>query len=64
MAETNYQYPPMEERRVIGKTPTRIDGPQKSTGKAKYSSDYWSKDLVFARPDGLARGSWPRQEHR
>ncbi len=53
MAETNYQYPPMEERRVIGKTPTRLDGPQKSTGKAKYSSDYWSKDLVF----GVLMGS-------
>jgi xanthine dehydrogenase YagR molybdenum-binding subunit len=48
MPDPNYQYPPMEERRVIGKTPTRIDGPQKSSGKAKYSSDYWSKDLLFA----------------
>src|SRR5271165_4256937 len=43
----------MEERRVIGKTPTRLDGPQKSTGKAKYSSDYWSKDLIF----GVLMGS-------
>ncbi len=48
MAETNYAYPPMEERRVIGKTPTRLDGPQKSSGKAKYSSDQWSQDMLFA----------------
>ena len=53
MAETNYQYPPMDERRVIGKRPTRLDGPQKSSGKAKYSSDYWSKELVF----GVLMGS-------
>jgi xanthine dehydrogenase YagR molybdenum-binding subunit len=53
MPDPNYQYPPMEERRVIGKTPTRLDGPQKSTGKAKYSSDYWSKDLIF----GVLMGS-------
>ncbi len=48
MAETNYQYPPMEERRVIGKSPTRLDGPQKSSGRAKYASDYWQKDMLFA----------------
>ncbi len=48
MAETNFMYPPMEERKVIGKSPTRLDGPQKSTGKAKYSSDTWSKDMLFA----------------
>jgi xanthine dehydrogenase YagR molybdenum-binding subunit len=53
VAETNYAYPPMEERRVIGKTPTRLDGPQKSSGKAKYSSDTWSKDMLFA----VLRGS-------
>jgi xanthine dehydrogenase YagR molybdenum-binding subunit len=43
----------MEERRVIGKSPLRLDGPQKSSGRAKYSSDYWSKDLVF----GVLMGS-------
>jgi xanthine dehydrogenase YagR molybdenum-binding subunit len=48
VAEPNYQYPPMEQRRVIGKSPTRLDGPQKSSGKAKYSSDHWTKDLLFA----------------
>ena len=48
MPEPKYAYPPMEERRVIGKTPTRVDGPQKATGKAKYSSDYWNEHLLFA----------------
>src|SRR5579872_1437200 len=48
MSEPNYAYPPMEERRVIGKSPTRVDGPQKASGKAKYSSDQWSKDMLFA----------------
>lgn len=48
MSEPNYAYPPMSERRVIGKSPTRIDGPQKASGRAKYSSDQWSKDMLFA----------------
>ncbi|HWQ52665.1 MAG TPA: xanthine dehydrogenase family protein molybdopterin-binding subunit [Bryobacteraceae bacterium] len=40
MAETpNYAWPPREKRRQIGKSPTRIDGPAKASGKAKYSSD-------------------------
>ncbi|MGI8988098.1 MAG: xanthine dehydrogenase family protein molybdopterin-binding subunit [Bryobacteraceae bacterium] len=39
----------MEKRRVMGKPTSRIDGHLKSTGRAKYASDYWSKDLLFAR---------------
>jgi xanthine dehydrogenase YagR molybdenum-binding subunit len=38
----------MEERRVIGKSPTRLDGPQKSTGRAKYSSDQLPPGMLFA----------------
>jgi len=54
VAETNYQYPPMDERHIIGQRPTRLDGPQKATGKAKYSSDYFDKDkLIF----GVLMGS-------
>jgi xanthine dehydrogenase YagR molybdenum-binding subunit len=41
-------YPPMEERRVIGKSPTRLDGPQKSSGKAKYASDQLPQGMLFA----------------
>ena len=48
MADPNYLYPPMEQRRVIGKSPTRLDGPQKSTGKAKYASDQLPQGMLFA----------------
>jgi len=34
-----YSWPPMDQRRVIGKPTKRRDGLEKSTGKAKYSSD-------------------------
>ncbi|MDQ6706738.1 MAG: hypothetical protein M3Z85_12275 [Acidobacteriota bacterium] len=33
----------------MGKPTSRLDGHLKSTGRAKYASDYWSKDLLFAR---------------
>jgi xanthine dehydrogenase YagR molybdenum-binding subunit len=42
----NYGWPPMEQRRVIGKATKRLDGPMKSTGRAKYSSDFAQKDLL------------------
>src|SRR5436190_15744502 len=35
----DYSWPPMEKRRAIGKRISRIDGLQKSTGRAKYNSD-------------------------
>ena len=35
----DYNWPPMEKRKVIGKATTRLDGPMKSTGRAKYASD-------------------------
>ena len=44
----NYHYPPMEERKVIGKRLSRIDGMAKSTGAARYHSDLKPKDLLFA----------------
>ena len=42
----NYSWPPMEKRRVIGKATKRVDGAMKSTGRAKYSSDFTQKDLL------------------
>jgi len=36
----------MEKRRVIGKATKRLDGPMKSTGRAKYASDFTQKDLL------------------
>jgi xanthine dehydrogenase YagR molybdenum-binding subunit len=37
----------MEKRRVLGKATKRLDGPMKSTGRAKYSSDFTQKDLLY-----------------
>ena len=36
MADTPISWPPIEKRRLIGKRTTRLDGPVKSRGKAKY----------------------------
>ncbi|MGA2773682.1 MAG: xanthine dehydrogenase family protein molybdopterin-binding subunit [Bryobacteraceae bacterium] len=48
MANTpDYNWPPMEKRRIIGKPYKRVDGPQKASGRAKYSSDLRPKDLLF-----------------
>jgi xanthine dehydrogenase YagR molybdenum-binding subunit len=38
----------MESRKVMGKPLKRLDGPAKSTGRAKYSSDFNPKGLLFA----------------
>jgi len=43
----DYSWPPMEKRRVIGKTTKRVDGPNKASGRAKYTSDFTQKDLLF-----------------
>ncbi|MBM3776365.1 MAG: xanthine dehydrogenase family protein molybdopterin-binding subunit, partial [Acidobacteria bacterium] len=34
-----YSWPSMEKRRVMGKSLSRLDGPQKASGRAKYTSD-------------------------
>jgi len=48
MANTpDYSWPPMEKRKMIGQRFKRLDGPVKSTGRAKYSSDTRPKDLLF-----------------
>src|SRR4051794_30520248 len=48
MANTpDYNWPPMEKRKVIGQRFKRLDGPQKSSGRAKYSSDTRPKDMLF-----------------
>jgi xanthine dehydrogenase YagR molybdenum-binding subunit len=48
MANTpNYSWPPMDQRKFIGTSPKRLDGPVKSTGRAKYSSDTNPQGLLF-----------------
>jgi xanthine dehydrogenase YagR molybdenum-binding subunit len=48
MANTpNYSWPPMESRKIMGKPYKRLDGAPKSSGRAKYASDFNRKDLLF-----------------
>jgi len=48
MANTpDYSWPPMEKRKIIGQRFKRLDGPQKSAGRAKYASDTRPKDMLF-----------------
>ena len=44
----SYSYPPMENRRLIGKRLTRLDGVQKAAGKAKYNSDVRPAGTIHA----------------
>jgi len=48
MANTpDYSWPPMDKRKVIGTSPKRLDGPMKSSGRAKYSSDTKPQGMLF-----------------
>jgi xanthine dehydrogenase YagR molybdenum-binding subunit len=48
MANTpDYSWPPMDKRKLMGQREKRLDGPQKSTGRAKYSSDQNPLGLLF-----------------
>ena len=48
MANTpDYSWPPMEKRKVIGKSFKRLDGPPKSSGRARYSSDTKPQGMLF-----------------
>src|SRR5260370_33998985 len=48
MANTpDYSWPPMESRKIMGKPMKRLDGPQKASGRAKYSSDLKMKDMLY-----------------
>ena len=43
-----YNWPPMDKRKVIGKRLSRLDGSAKSSGRAKYSSDLNPQGLLHA----------------
>src|SRR3989442_15901614 len=43
----NYAWPPMNTRKVMGKSPKRVDGAAKASGKAKYSSDVHPAGMLF-----------------
>ncbi len=42
-----YKWPPMQSRKVVGKRLSRLDGPAKSSGKAKYPSDLNKPNQLF-----------------
>ena len=44
----NYSWPEESKRKIIGKRISRLDGPDKSSGRAKYPSDLNPQGLVFA----------------
>ncbi len=44
----DYSWPPMDKRRVMGKRISRLDGPAKSSGAAKYNSDLKPDGMLFA----------------
>src|SRR5258708_11493155 len=43
----DYNWPPAEKRKYIGKRISRVDGAVKSTGRAKYTYDYNPKGLLY-----------------
>ncbi|HEX5133754.1 MAG TPA: xanthine dehydrogenase family protein molybdopterin-binding subunit, partial [Thermoanaerobaculia bacterium] len=47
MAE--YAWPPAEKRKLIGKRISRVDGPQKVTGRAKYTYDVRRPGMLFGK---------------
>ena len=44
----NYSWPPMDKRRIMGHRISRLDGPAKSAGRAKYNSDLNPEGLLWA----------------
>ncbi|MCL4795061.1 MAG: xanthine dehydrogenase family protein molybdopterin-binding subunit [Bryobacteraceae bacterium] len=46
----DYKWPAMSTRKAIGQRVSRIDGVEKSSGRAKYTSDYKRPNMLFAAP--------------
>lgn len=44
----NYHWPPAKERKLIGKRVARVDGPVKSSGRAKYTYDIVRPGMLYA----------------
>src|SRR5258708_25086782 len=44
----DYQWPPADKRKVIGKAMPRVDGPVKSSGRAKYTYDLVRPKMLYA----------------
>ena len=52
MADVVYSWPSREKASVIGKEKSRLDGPEKSTGKAKYTYDINLPNQVIVKALG------------
>jgi len=46
----DYKWPPMSTRKAIGQRVSRLDGIEKSSGRAKYTSDYKRQNMLHAAP--------------
>jgi xanthine dehydrogenase YagR molybdenum-binding subunit len=44
----NYEWPQADKRKVIGKRMSRVDGPAKSSGRAKYTYDIVRPNMLYA----------------
>jgi xanthine dehydrogenase YagR molybdenum-binding subunit len=44
----NYEWPDPSKRKVIGKSMSRVDGPAKSSGRAKYTYDLVRPNMLYA----------------
>ena len=47
MPDEKYSWPAAEKRKHIGQRMSRVDGPVKSSGRARYTYDYNPKDLLY-----------------
>lgn len=56
MADATYSWPTKEKSHAIGTRVKRLDGPEKSTGKAKYTYDINLKDMLIAKGLGCPHG--------
>src|SRR5215469_5680308 len=47
--ETKYSWPPADKRSLIGKRLTRVDGPDKVSGTAKYTYDLHAPGMLYGK---------------
>ena len=50
-----YKWPPMNQRRIMGKSVNRVDGPVKASGKAKYREYIEHSQILVKDICGLVR---------
>src|SRR5215469_13311944 len=46
---SNYSWPPAEKRSLIGKRISRVDGPDKVSGRAKYTYDLHQPGMLYGK---------------